>query len=73
MSTAIAPELFAGLKFSASRLIPTPKLLFTKSAKHYFSLTTNQSEQYFSAKFQTSERASVTRTTVDIPFFYHFY
>ena len=58
--------LFAGLKFSASRLISTLKLLFTKPAKQYFSLTTNQPEQCFSAKFQTNERGYMVKDVVGL-------
>ena len=47
---------FAGLT-ETSQPAGTPlKLLFIKQAEQCFSLTTNQPEQCFSAKFQTSER-----------------
>ena len=49
--------VFAGLRKSASRLVPPHMTLFIHSAEQCFSLTTNQPEQCFSAKFQTSERS----------------
>ena len=48
--------MFAGLNQTSQPAASPLKLLFTKPAEQYFSLTTNQPEQCFSAKFQTSER-----------------
>ena len=48
---------FSGLNQTSQPAASPLKLLFTKPAEQCFSLTTNQPEQYFSAKFQTSERS----------------
>jgi len=47
---------FSGLNQTSQPAASPLKLLFTKPAEQCFSLTTNQLEQCFSAKFQTSER-----------------
>jgi len=49
---------FAGLEETSQPAGPPHALLFIKPAEQYFSLTTNQPKQCFSANFQTSERTN---------------
>ena len=59
--------VFAGLEETSQPAGSPHATLFIYSAEQCFSLTTNQPEQYFSAKFQTSERGLLgIHTTEDI-------
>ena len=51
---------FAGMNQTSQPAGLSLTLLFIKPAEQCFSLTTNQPEQYFSVKFQTSERGVAT-------------
>ena len=57
---------FAGLEETSQPAGSLHATLFIKPAKQCFPLTTNQPEQYFSAKFQTSERGHCVVSVVII-------
>ena len=50
---------FAGMNQTSQPAASPLKLLFTKPAEQCFSLTTNQPEQCFSAKFRPANRAKI--------------
>ena len=54
---AIVPQEFAGLDSSSQPADPTHKLLFTKPAELYFSLTTNHLKQCFQPSFRPANGA----------------